>query len=217
MFSQTIRASRRTFLAALACAAVLFPVSVVRAEDTGSFTCPVLHNPIAKVTKDTQPSDYKGVRYYFCCEGCKPQFDKDQAKFLKDDKNKGKVLGTAMFDPVTTKRLEADKATVHSDYNGVRYFFAKEDEKKTFDQEPKKYAAVPKKEVLFCPVSNEIVEAYAKAPDYSDYKDTRYYFCCDGCKPQFDKNPDKYLNGLDARIKDAQQKKATEAPSKDAK
>ena len=217
MFSQTLRASRRTFLAALACAAVLFPASVVRADDNGAYVCPVLHNPIDKVTKETQFSDFKGVRYYFCCEGCKPQFDKDQAKFLKDDKNRGKVNGSALFDPITTKRIAPEKAISHSDLNGVRYFFATEDAKATFDKDPKKAAALPKKEILYCPVGDEIVDSYAAAPDYSDYKDTRYYFCCAGCKPRFDKNPEKYLTDLDARVKSALQKKAAEAPNKDAK
>ncbi len=31
-----------------------------------------------------------------------------------------------------------------------------------------------------------------KAGHYSDYKGKRYYFCCPGCKPSFDKNPAKY-------------------------
>ncbi len=84
MFSQTLRASRRIFVAALACATVLLPASVVRAEDTGSYVCPVLHNPIDKVTRETQSSDFKGVRYYFCCDGCKPQFDKSPDKYLTD-------------------------------------------------------------------------------------------------------------------------------------
>ncbi len=211
MFSQTLRASRRTFVAALACAAVLFPASVVRAEDKPVTICPVLHNPIAAVTKETQFSDFKGVRYYFCCDGCKPQFDKDQAKFLKDDKSKGKLLGLSLFDPVATTPIEAEKATVHSDYNGVRYLFASKDNKKTFDKEPKKYATAPKKELLYCPVSDEIVESYTKASDYSDYKDTRYYFCCAGCKPKFDKNPEQFLTGLEVRVQDAQ-KKAAAAP-----
>lgn len=216
MLSHTLRAFGRFSIATLALTAISLPAAV-RAEESGSYSCPVLHNPIEKVTKDTQFSDYKGLRYYYCCEGCKPQFDKNQSKFLKDDKNKGKVTGMALFDPVTTKRIEADKATFHSDYNGVRYFFAKEDGKQTFDKDAKKYATAPKKEILYCPVSNEIVDSYAKAPDYSDYKDIRYYFCCEGCKPQFDKNPNKYLTDLDARIKVAKQKKATEAPNKDTK
>ena len=61
------------------------------------------------------------------------------------------------------------------------------------------------------------MDSYATASDYSDYKDTRYFFCCAGCKPKFDKNPDQYLTGLEARVKSAQDKKAAEAPKPDAK
>src|SRR6266545_7712952 len=92
------------------------------ADKTGSFTCPVRGAAIDSITKETEFSDYKGVRYYFCCEGCKPQFDKDQAKYLKA--SKGKTVGASLFDPITTKRIDPDKAASHSDYNGVRYFFA---------------------------------------------------------------------------------------------
>ena len=28
----------------------------------------------------------------------------------------------------------------------------------------------------------------------SVYKGKTYYFCCPGCKPQFDKNPEKYIS-----------------------
>jgi YHS domain-containing protein len=43
-----------------------------------------------------------------------------------------------------------------------------------------------------CPVMKEEVEDVAGAA-YSDYKGKRYYFCCPGCKPKFDKNPEKYV------------------------
>ena len=41
MFSQFFRAFARPFVAAFACAAVLFPASV-RADETGSLSCPVV-------------------------------------------------------------------------------------------------------------------------------------------------------------------------------
>ena len=209
MFSITNRVFGRGIAAAIACAAVIAPAAV-RAEEAGTYNCPVLGTKIDAVTKDTLSSDYKGVRYYYCCESCKPQFDKDPSKFLKDGKKDkafgDKVVGVSLFDAISTKRLDADKAEVHSDFNGVRYFFATTDEKKTFDKDSKKLSVVPPKEVLFCPISNEIVESYAKASDYSDLKGTRYYFCCAGCKPKFDASPDKYLEGLDARIKAVQKK-----------
>lgn len=204
MISPTSRPSGRLFVAALACVAVL--PAAVRADQSGAYACPVLGSAIASVSKETKFTDVKGVRYYFCCDSCKPQFEKSPDKFLKDSKNKEKVIGAALFDPVTTQRIDADKAVAHSDVNGVRYFFGKADDKKAFDKEPKRFTAVPKKEVLFCPVSNERIGSAAQASDYSEVKGTRYYFCCGGCKPQFDKNPDKYLEGLEARMKAAPQK-----------
>lgn len=208
MRPHTTRALGRALVAAAALAATLVPAAV-RADEAGSYACPVLGSKIDAVTKDTLSSDYKGVRYYFCCDSCKPQFDKNQDRFLKasKDKSPAKVIGASLFDPITTRRIDPEKAAAHSDFGGVHYFFAREDDKKTFDREPKKYTVAPKKEVLFCPVSNEIVESYDKASDYSDVKGTRYYFCCAGCKPKFDANPDKYLEGLDARIKAKDQKK----------
>ncbi|MGC8785333.1 MAG: YHS domain-containing protein [Armatimonadota bacterium] len=34
-----------------------------------------------------QTSTYQGKVYYFCCPKCKPQFDKEPAKFAKEQKN----------------------------------------------------------------------------------------------------------------------------------
>ena len=31
---------------------------------------------------------------------------------------------------------------------------------------------------------------------YTDYKGKRVYFCCAGCKPQFEKEPEKYIGKL---------------------
>jgi YHS domain-containing protein len=51
--------------------------------DTAKPVCPVMKHEISKVTADTARSEYKGNTYYFCCEGCKPAFDKDPAKYVK--------------------------------------------------------------------------------------------------------------------------------------
>ncbi len=44
--------------------------------------CPVMGGKVADVTK-AQKSTYKGVTYYFCCAGCKPEFDRDPAKYAR--------------------------------------------------------------------------------------------------------------------------------------
>jgi YHS domain-containing protein len=31
---------------------------------------------------------------------------------------------------------------------------------------------------------------------FTEYKGKKVYFCCSGCKPEFEKNPEKYLAEL---------------------
>lgn len=58
--------------------------------------------------------------------------------------------------------------------------------KKGFDKKP----AVGTKAT--CPVTgNEFT--ISKGVQFSKYKGKYYAFCCPGCKPQFDENPEKYL------------------------
>jgi len=45
-------------------------------------TCPVLGNEFT-IDKNTQHSEYKGKYVYFCCPGCKPDFDRNPEKYLK--------------------------------------------------------------------------------------------------------------------------------------
>ena len=56
-----------------------------------------------------------------------------------------------------------------------------------------KPAASHLKEVFTCPVMKSKIASAKLASGYSDYKGTRYYFCCKSCKPAFDKNPAKYV------------------------
>jgi len=46
---------------------------------------------------------------------------------------------------------------------------------------------------MICSVTGNKFEA-TKETLYSVYKGKVYYFCCAGCKPMFDKDPEKYLN-----------------------
>ncbi|HOC31912.1 MAG TPA: YHS domain-containing protein [Armatimonadota bacterium] len=48
-----------------------------------SVVCPVTGQKIASPDKAVAKSTYQGKTYYFCCAGCKTQFDKDPVKFVK--------------------------------------------------------------------------------------------------------------------------------------
>jgi len=57
-----------------------------------------------------------------------------------------------------------------------------------FDEKP----AVGTK--AFCPVmKNEFV--ISKSSDRSEFEGKHYAFCCPGCKPQFDADPKKFIDG----------------------
>ena len=51
---------------------------------SSALVCPVTGDKIASVKAAKGHSAYKGKTYYFCCDGCKPRFDKDPAKFVKN-------------------------------------------------------------------------------------------------------------------------------------
>ena len=54
--------------------------------------------------------------------------------------------------------------------------------------------AKPAAAVLVCPVTGEKIASIKDAAGHSTYKGKTYYFCCESCKPMFDKNPEKYVH-----------------------
>ena len=48
-------------------------------------------------------------------------------------------------------------------------------------------------EKVQCPVMKNWILA-SEAADSTEYNSKTYYFCCGGCKEQFLKNPDQYIN-----------------------
>ena len=61
--------------------------------------------------------------------------------------------------------------------------------------------AVPKDSIgkeATCPVSGKKVTV-ASDTAFSVYKDQTYFFCCPGCKPKFDKEPETFLKKPDAK------------------
>lgn len=146
--------------------------------------------------------DYKGVHYPFCCTMCQGAFMKDPDKAISADRNKGKTIGVFLFDPVSGARIGDAQSKAFSDYNGVRYEFTSDDEKKTFDGSPAKYAAYPEKEALFCPVQKTKLSGYAAAGSFRDYNGVRYYFCCNSCPTDFMKSPGDYVKNASDYVMD---------------
>jgi YHS domain-containing protein len=95
---------------------------------------------------------------------------------------------------------------IFTEYDGRKVYFCCAGCKPKFEQEPQKYLdkllqfkkaqpTVPVEEASAvieqktCPVMGGAVNKNAS----TEYKGKKVYFCCPGCKPAFEKNPEKYL------------------------
>jgi YHS domain-containing protein len=58
---------------------------------------------------------------------------------------------------------------------------------------PPKHSQKKKVVSAVCPVMGTKIPDITKAAGKSVYNGKTYYFCCAGCKPAFDKDPEKYI------------------------
>lgn len=179
--------------------ALIFTSAVLHSNlQAAPICCPVMGGPVAKGQAVTE---YNGVRFTYCCAGCDTEFAKDPSAAIEKSAKAGKTVGVSMFDPISMKKIDIDKAKGgFSDYKGIRFYFDNADEKAAFDKEPKKYGMMPKKEALYCPVMNSPVKSYDKASGYADYDGVRYYFCCAGCDTKFAAEPAKFAEGAKDKV-----------------
>ncbi|MHB9037384.1 MAG: YHS domain-containing protein [Armatimonadota bacterium] len=68
------------------CSSKKSPVKPPVQKKVVSAVCPVMSSKISDVTKAAGKSVYKGKTYYFCCAGCKPEFDKNPEKYINKQK-----------------------------------------------------------------------------------------------------------------------------------
>ncbi len=157
---------------------------------SNALSCPVMGG----ASKANGPyTDYNGIRFQYCCDGCDAKFEKEPAKYIAEAAKSGKTIGYSLFDPVSGQRVLASKAKASADYKGIRYYFETEADKTSFDASPIKFAAMPAKQSLVCPVMGSKIANYVSANSYTDYEGTRYYYCCPGCQAPFTKDPAKYV------------------------
>jgi YHS domain-containing protein len=182
---------------------ILFALGLAIASTGSSAEAPVQQNRLQGVVCPVMGSgvnasspaiDYNGVRYFICCAGCDGPFIQNPKQYIGSEKNKGKVLGISLYDPVSKSRLDYTKADAgFSDYNGVRYYFARAENKRTFDANPKQFGTAPAKEALYCPVMGHGIASYDKTGGYHDHEGVRYYVCCPNCLGKLAENPGAHV------------------------
>ncbi|NMC82726.1 MAG: YHS domain-containing protein [Armatimonadetes bacterium] len=58
--------------------------TAAKAPAKAKLVCPVTGIKLASASKALAKSTYKGKTYYFCCPACKPKFDKNPAKYIRN-------------------------------------------------------------------------------------------------------------------------------------
>lgn len=151
--------------------------------------CPVMTKGFANLEGPSVV--YAGAVFYFCCPGCDANFAKTPAKFVTQATKGTTAIGRFLFDPVTGKKVDTGSGFT-SDFKGIRYFFESKDNLELFTKTPAKFATMPTKEVLTCPVAGDKMTSPKDAFAYMDVKGVRYYICCAGCMPKMASEPTKY-------------------------
>jgi Cu+-exporting ATPase len=103
--------------------------------------------------------------------------------------------GDTAVDPVCGMTVNKTTAKVTYDYKGTTYYFCGQGCKDAFAKDPEKYLQKSQQKPSASavdPVCGMTVNKTTAKVTY-DYKGTTYYFCCQGCKDAFAKDPEKYL------------------------
>lgn len=116
---------KRTALCSAKCAAAFRKAPEKYLEKVSD--CPVLHNPVAKITGEGRLVVNNGL-YYFCCTGCKDGFLQSPQHLKK------------LEDVVTGEVFTVGDGSPRVEYQGQHYLFATEASKTTFEKTPEKYA-----------------------------------------------------------------------------
>jgi len=178
--------------------AVSFVFVMVTAADQKAdemVKCPVSGEEIKK-SEAKGTFQYEGKTYYFCCENCKEKFMKNPEKYAHQESHEGQVHAhhhaeDSTVDPVCGMKVKKSEAKATYEYDGRTYYFCMEACKEKFVKDPEKYAKMEGEKVV-CPVSGEEINK-SEAAGSHEYNGKTYYFCCDGCKEKFLKDPEKYL------------------------
>lgn len=110
--------------------------------------------------------------------------------------------------PVSGKEIKKSEAKGTYEYKGKTYYFCCENCKEAFVKDPEKYISKKSheghmheghkhseqmsKDMAVDPVCEMKVKKSEAAATYK-YNDKTYYFCMEGCKEKFVKNPEKYI------------------------
>ena len=123
--------------------------------------------------------------------------------FAQTEEPKEQTLCPVMGNPINKE--------TYIDYQGQRIYFCCAGCDKTFLKDPEKYfSEFAKNNIVLenvqetCPMSGAKLK---KKDVYTDYNSRRIYFCGNGCKMAFEKDPEKHLKNMTVNTMEKSEKK----------
>jgi YHS domain-containing protein len=154
--------------------------------------------------------DYEGREIRFCCEGCKPKFEKDPETYLKKI-DAEIVKAQKSYYPLDTCVVSGEKlgeGAVDHVYKNRLVRFCCPNCAKAFAEAPDKYlskidAAVIEKQKTDYPLDTCVVlgDKLGNAAVDHVFGNRLIRFCCPACIKEFEKDPAKYLSKVDDAMK----------------
>ena len=128
------------------------------------------------------PVSYQGKDYVLCCAGCKPQFEKNPAKYAKISDLRAEIQATEAKLTALKKELSAA-------------------EKAPAAAAPAKTgaAATTTAGEAYCAVRDNVIPTDKVGAITASYNGKTYNLCCGGCKAKFEKDPAKAAAEADER------------------
>jgi Cu+-exporting ATPase len=135
-------------------------------------------DPVCGMTVDPATAkhvfEHEGVKYHFCCDGCRTKFAADPAKYLAKPQVSGREVpaipaASAATDPVCGMTVEPASAAGTHEHKGVRYHFCSAHCLARFQADPERFLAAkaaapaaariaPKGAQYTCPMDPEVVQ-----------------------------------------------------------
>jgi len=158
--------------------------------------CPVMGEPVNFLVH----TDTDSGPVYFCCGMCIAKLKKDPEKYAKAVAAQHEAVAKLPKVQVVCAVCDAPPAKdVTADYKGEKVHFCCKDCAAKFTKDSAKYAknlAACYTYQTTCPVGDEKIDPKSSIT----LKDGgKIYFCCDKCKPAFEKDLAKYSPKLEAQ------------------
>ncbi len=167
--------------AALAAAPTLAGPKVLKKTTAAA---PVVCAVTGEEVKDTsRPISYNNKNYYVCCAGCKPEFDKNPAKYSRMSDLRTEIYAAEQ----KLAALKADFAAVEKGPAAAAPAAA---------TKPASAAATGE---TYCAIQGSVIPAAKAGTLTTAYNGKTYEFCCGGCKTKFDADPARNAAAADER------------------